>query len=138
MSGKRTPGRSLDEWMELVTECRQSGLTDAAWCHEHGISPSCFYNAVTRLRKRACQIPDPSGKSSTLDLTSHKQDVVQIAIEPDQSPAELILMEQNNSLYPDNSHTIEIEASGFRIRMGNDVQPVLLRTLMDALKKPIC
>ena len=47
MSKKRAPGRSLDEWMELVTECRQSGLTDAAWCNEHGISPSCFYNAVT-------------------------------------------------------------------------------------------
>ena len=59
MSKKRAPGRSLDEWMELVTECRQSGLTDAAWCNEHGISPSCFYNAVTRLRKKACQIPDP-------------------------------------------------------------------------------
>ena len=79
MSKKRAPGRSLDEWMELVTECRQSGLTDAAWCNEHGISPSCFYNAVTRLRKKVCQIPDPVGKASTLDLTSHKQDVVQIA-----------------------------------------------------------
>ena len=43
MSKKRAPGRSLDEWMDLVTECRQSGLTDAAWCNEHGISPSCFY-----------------------------------------------------------------------------------------------
>ena len=73
MSNKRAPGRSLDEWMELVTECRQSGLTDAAWCNEHGISPSCFYNAVTRLRKKACQIPDPVGKASTLHLTSHKQ-----------------------------------------------------------------
>ena len=52
MSKKRAPGRSLDEWMELVTECRQSGLTDVAWCNEHGISPSCFYNAVTRLRKK--------------------------------------------------------------------------------------
>ena len=75
MSNKRAPGRSLDEWMELITECRQSGLTDAAWCNEHGISTSCFYNAVTRLRKKACQIPDPVGKASTLDLTSHKQDV---------------------------------------------------------------
>ena len=82
MSKKRAPGRSLDEWMELVTECRQSGLTDAAWCNEHGISPSCFYNAVTRLRKKACQIPDPVGKASALDLTSQKQDVVQSAIEP--------------------------------------------------------
>ena len=138
MSDKRTPGRSLDEWMELVTECRQSGLTDAAWCHEHGISPSCFYNAVSRLRKRACRIPAPSGKAGTLDLASHKQDVVQIAIEPDKSPAELVSMEQNNSLYLDNSHTIEIEANGLRIRMSNDVQPVLLRTLMDVLKESIC
>ena len=30
MSKKRAPGRSLDEWRELVIECRQSGLTDAA------------------------------------------------------------------------------------------------------------
>ena len=42
MADKRAPGRSLDEWMDLITECRQSGLTDAAWCNEHGISPSCF------------------------------------------------------------------------------------------------
>ena len=25
MADKRAPGRSLDEWMKLVTECRQSG-----------------------------------------------------------------------------------------------------------------
>ena len=108
MSNKRAPGRSLDEWMELVTECRQSGLTDAAWCNEHGISPSCFYNAVTRLRKKACQIPDPVGKASTLDLTSHKQDVVQIAIEPESSPAGLLPDNGNKSMHLDNSHTSEM------------------------------
>ena len=32
MSKKRALGRSLEEWMELVTECRQSGLTDAVCC----------------------------------------------------------------------------------------------------------
>lgn len=31
MADKRAPGHSLDEWMKLVVECRQSGLTDAAW-----------------------------------------------------------------------------------------------------------
>lgn len=89
--------------MKLVTECRQSGLTDAAWCEAQGISPSCFYNAVSRLHKRACQIPDPIGKASTLDLTSHKQDVVQIAIEPETSPAELFQDERSSSMYLDNS-----------------------------------
>ena len=138
MSNKRAPGRSLDEWMELVTECRQSGLTDAAWCNEHGISPSCFYNAVTRLRKKACQIPDPIGKASTLDLTDHKQDVVQIAIEPEVSSAELFQNERSSSMYLDNSHTIEIEAKGLTIRMSNTVQPMLLKILIDALKEPLC
>ena len=50
MSNKRAPGRSLDEWMELVTECRQSGLTDAAWCNEHGISPSVSAKKPARYR----------------------------------------------------------------------------------------
>ena len=138
MADKRAPGRSLDEWMKLVTECRQSGLTDAAWCTEHWISPSSFYNAVTRLRKRACQIPDPVGKANTLDFTFHKQDVVQIAIEPETSPAELFQDERNSSMYLDNSHTIEIEAKGLLIRMNNNVQPVLLKVLMNALKESLC
>ena len=129
MGNKRAPGRSLEEWMDLVIQCRQSGLTDAAWCNEHGISPSCFYNAVTRLRKKACQIPDPAPKASTLDLTSHKQDVVQIAIEPENSLEELLPHAGTGSMYLDNSHTIEIEAKGLLIRMNNNVQPVLLRLL---------
>ena len=111
--------------MELVIQFRQSGLTDAAWCNEHGISPSCFYNAVTRLRKKACQIPEPAGKASTLDLTSHKQDVVQIAIEPETSPAELVSDKDNRSMYLDNPHTIEIEVRGLMIRMNNTVHPSL-------------
>ena len=61
MSDKRAPRRSLDDWMELVTECRQSGLTDAAWCEAQGISPSCFYNAVSRLRKKAARLRGPVG-----------------------------------------------------------------------------
>lgn len=138
MGNKRVPGRSLDEWMDLVIQCRQSGLTDAAWCNKYGISPSCFYNAVIRLRKRACQIPEPVGKATTLDLTSRKQDVVQIAIEPELSPSEMIPDNGTTSMYLNNSHTIEIEAKGLLIRMNNTVQPMLLKILMEALKEPVC
>ena len=138
MSNKRAPGRSLNEWLDLVIEYRQSGLTDAAWCNEHGISSSCFYNAVISLRKKACQIPNPIGKASTLDLTSHKQDVVQIAIEPKKPLAKLVPDTGSSSMHLDNSHTIEIEAKGLLIRMSNEIQPVLLKVLMGALKEPLC
>ena len=123
---KRAPRRSLNDWISLNAD---------KW-----INRCCMvkHNAVSRLRKRACQIPDPIGKASTLDLTSHKQDVVQIAIEPETSPAELFQDERNSSMYLDNSHTIEIEAKGLTIRMSNTVQPMLLKILMDALKEPLC
>ena len=58
MSNSRSANRSLEEWMALITECRQSGLSDAAWCEQQGISVSSFYNAATRLRKKACEIPE--------------------------------------------------------------------------------
>lgn len=138
MSGKRAPGRSLDEWMELITECRQSGLSDAAWCNEHGVSSSCFYNAVSRLRKRACQIPEPVGKVCAMDLTSHKQDVVRIAIEPEDFLAEQIQDQADSSMYLDNSYPIEIEAEGLRIRISNTIQPSLLSLLMNTLKGSLC
>ena len=125
MSCKRASKRSLDDWMEMVTACRQSGMTDADWCAEHGIAPSSFYNAVTRLRKQACQIPDPIKKVSTLDLTSRKQD-------------ELLPNPMDSSMYLDNSYTIEIETNGILIRMSNSVQPSLLNLLLNALRNPVC
>ena len=137
MADKRAPVRSLDEWMELVTECRQSGLTDAAWCNKHGISPSCFYNAVTRLRKKACQIPDPVGKASTLDLTSHKQDVVQIAIEPEDISTQPLYGQESEPVYTDAPHTIEIKTKGLLIHLSNSVHPALLRTLIESLKESL-
>lgn len=45
------PGRSLDEWMKLVTECRQSGLTNTAWCNEVYGKPSNIYHIPTFLEE---------------------------------------------------------------------------------------
>ena len=33
----RAKKRSDKEWMELITLCRQSGLSDSAWCMNNGI-----------------------------------------------------------------------------------------------------
>ena len=72
MSNIRAPRRSSEEWMSLITSCRQSGLSDAAWCEQNGISASCFYNAVSRLRKKACRIPDLNCFPSSRQLKKYK------------------------------------------------------------------
>ena len=79
----RRPCRSNAEWMDLITECRQSGFSDSAWCVQHDIPTSSFYNAVSRLRRMAYAIPDPADKARiAMDFTA-KQEVVKIDIVPD-------------------------------------------------------
>lgn len=38
MNRSRSAIRSPEEWLTLTIECRQSGLSDASWCEEQGIS----------------------------------------------------------------------------------------------------
>ena len=87
MAATRKPRVPLQEQIRLINECRKSGMTDAAdWCRENDITPSTFYNWLSRCRKIAAdQIPQPSyGHSKT---TRQKQDVVPVSIVHDQ-PAE--------------------------------------------------
>ena len=51
--------RSDQEWLELIQECRTSGLPDREWCRLHSISIKTFHNKVSDLRKKSCIIPEP-------------------------------------------------------------------------------
>lgn len=138
----RHPGRSNDEWMELITQCRQSGLPDITWCEQQGIPASTFYNAVTRLRKMACDIPAPSKETKVaMDVTA-KQEVVKIDIVPDpesveRPPAQVPAL-QALPEYLDNSHKIEIVLGKICIRVGDNADPVMLQTILHALGAMSC
>lgn len=53
----RNASRTDQEWMALIHQCRTSGLGDKDWCEQHDIPISTFYTKITRLRKKACDIP---------------------------------------------------------------------------------
>lgn len=50
--------RNDDEWLDIITKCRTSGMSDRSWCASNGIVPSTFYYAIRRLQKKACMIPE--------------------------------------------------------------------------------
>ena len=56
---KKNPRRTDKEWLNLIQECRSSGLSDKCWCQEHHIHTSNFYYQIRRLRQKACEIPEP-------------------------------------------------------------------------------
>ena len=61
-------------WLERITQCRSSGLTDRQWCIESRIPVSAFCYHVRALRKNACEIPEAN------DTSRQKQEVVQIPL----------------------------------------------------------
>ncbi len=140
MTKSRAPRRSQEEWLQLVMECRNSGMTDRTWCEQHGILVSSFYNAVKRLRRKACDIPYVSNKKPyALDLTSQKQEAVRIDIYPDTIPDAAAPAPQVISApHIDNSHTIELMMGDVSLKVSNSADPVLLQQIIRMLHPALC
>lgn len=140
MTQSRAPRRSQEEWLQLIMECRNSGMTDRTWCEQHGILVSSFYNAVKRLRKKACDIPYVSNKKPyALDLTSQKQEAVQIDIYPDTIPDAAVPAPQVISApHIDNSHTIELMVGDVSLKVSNSADPALLQQIIRMLHPALC
>ena len=78
MSSKRLH-YSDEKWLDLISECRSSGLSDKDWCMEHQIGISTFYYHVKRLRNKACSIP-PAAVGAVIPC--QKQEVVELNFNP--------------------------------------------------------
>jgi transposase-like protein len=68
---------NYDEKMRLITECRQSGLSDHQWCIRNNISPSTFYTWISRI-KNNLSIELPKSQAVTKVAKNAKQDIVQV------------------------------------------------------------
>ena len=120
----------MAEQIRLITECRQSGMTDADWCRENDIAVSTFYNWVSRWRKTAAdQIP--AANYGHLEVPRPKQDVVPIDIVPERFPVQ-------HTPYLDNPHTLEIILGSATIRVTNETDPQLLSRTLQILKGSLC
>ena len=140
MTQSRAPRRSQEEWLQLIMKCRNSGMTDRTWCGQHGILVSSFYNAVKRLRRKSCDISYVSNKKPyALDLTSQKQEAVQIDIYPETIPDPEVPVSQVTSVpHIDNSHTIELMMGDVSLKVGNSADPVLLQQIIRMLHPVLC
>ncbi len=43
------------QWMEIIRDCRASGLSNKAYCQEKGISEKTFYYWLRKLRTAAAE-----------------------------------------------------------------------------------
>ena len=125
----RNARRPDSEWLAIITEARNSGLTDREWCEAHGISKNTFYTAVDRLRKKACNVPDPQ-RRQVIDFTANKQEVVQIGIQDKTEQAEVM-----NSQYIERNAApaVEIKLPRCTIKISDTASPALVNALISSM-----
>ena len=50
-----TKGYRLNQWTEIIRECRSSGQTVSGWCFEHGVNSKSYYYWLRKVRAAACE-----------------------------------------------------------------------------------
>ena len=121
--------RNEQEWIELIQECRTSGLSDKEWCFRHGIPISTFYNRVTALRKRACSIP-----SASRNVVSSSQQVVPVTI-IDENPTLPVEDIQNASIAGNSVPAIILNINGCRLEISNHAGKDIILNTLSALQQ---
>lgn len=109
-----------EHWLNLITQCRSSGLTDRQWCIENGIPVSTFYYHVRALRKKACEVPE------AVDAAAQKQEVVQIP---------LWEREQHSDTVAFHTPSICLEMQGIRIEIHEQAGADVIRNTLLALRQ---
>ena len=50
-----TPDKQIkvQYWLDVIRQCRASGLTNQVWCEQHDISLKSYYYWIAKIRKLA-------------------------------------------------------------------------------------
>ena len=118
--------------MNLIMECRQSGLSDYQWCKTKNINPGTFYNWVSKLRKIGYTFPVSESKSS---LVPAKQEVVKLDLAEHEEPV-CSMVEQNVS-HPAITATanvaIEIKYGNMTLRLFNGADALVIQNTLKCI-----
>lgn len=142
MRSKRT---TPEEQLRLISECRQSGLTDYEWCQQNGIKAATFYVWIHRLKQKGI-IDTPAVIPTVVRRKKGKQDVVKVEIEEEKSlvSAASHIESLEKAVADDLSAghceypVMEVVVHDVQFRVTNAVNPKLLAETIRLLRGTPC
>ena len=128
---------SSEEQFQLILECRQSGLSDARWCMEHGIRPTTFYNWVSRLRKKGVTLPEPVHAQEY--LPNKPQEVVKLEVVSEHFYEEPVSKRETSPFISDVfSSVMKLEIGNSTLSISNATEHALLAQVIHLLQEKVC
>ena len=107
----------IQEWMQLIRERNDSGMTIKAWCETKGLSENQYYYWLRKIRKTAC---------TALENRSDKAPLVR---EDGPVFAKVTVLPQT----PMTTSGITIHMSSANIHIGKDVCANQIKTIMKVI-----
>lgn len=132
----RAGRRTTQEQMQMVNECRASGLTIADWCRREGIRPDTYHTWVSRLSEKGL-LEKPVVIPQPIIREPFAPDIVKVEITsppscaPEQNSFSKALPRAKDdsaeSMMPSQMDSVmEIFFGAIRIKVTNQVSPQLL------------
>ena len=131
----RAPRRSAQEQLEMIQECRASGLTIADWCRREGIAPDTYHTWVNRLKEKGL-LESAAVVSRPIYRDPFAPDIVKVEVAaptaqiPERSFSTSLSCARNETEKHESSvqleTVMEVSFGGIRIKVTNQINPQLL------------
>lgn len=129
----KTKRKSIDEKLQLIMECRNSGLSDYQWCKRHDINPSTFYNWINRLHRQGNVIPEALSDEKKPQF---KQEVVKLELVHEDVSLSTKVNENMKSFESQTSTVhpvVEIVLENATVRFYHGIDQQLVETMLTCL-----
>lgn len=113
------PRRSGQEWLDLITDCRTSGMTISAWCKAHSIPKGSYESAVKRLINQGRLAPPQKTRTASSGRVVCISDPTADAY-LEKSPGSIALI---------------LEIYGSRLEIMNHAAPETIRSTLTVLQE---
>ena len=128
----KTKSTTTEEQLKHIMECRRSGLTVYQWCEKKGITPTSYYNWISRLRKKGITLPEFTASNPVPTLN----EVVQVNIA--QELDEISYAEHQNTPISENisapsQPAVEILLGDATVHFFNNTDPVIIESTIRSL-----
>ena len=130
----RAQRHTSEEQIEMIRQCRASGLTIAEWCRREGIIPDTYSTWVVRLRKKGL-LEKAAPVAQRIVGQPYIPEIVKVQVEAAAQPQTMkypdLLQESRGRAYKEvpsagNEQVLEINIRGISIKATNHIDPRLL------------
>jgi len=138
----RSRRRSAEEQLQLIAECRASGLSIAEWCRREGVRPDTYYTWVERLQAKG-KLEKAATVPQRVVQNPYVPDIVKVEVnqpvqiecsqnQPELTRHSMAIGSENMSICQHKA-VMEITIHGICIKVTNQASPQLLAEVLQII-----